>query len=122
MNETSVESPMLVVDDDSAILRILDRYFTKKGHNILVASSVEDALTIFKQNSNIMTILSDLKMPGLDGDDLVKEIRDLGSDIPVYIMTGFPEDQKVARLHQYGVTDILIKPLDLDTLEKRIFS
>ncbi len=120
MTENSKEKPILVVDDDSSILRVLDRYLTKKGHNIIVASNAEEALDIIKQNAHIGKILSDLKMPGMNGDDLIHEVRKMGSTIPVYIMTGFPEDDKVERLKEYDVTDIFIKPLNLHSLEKTL--
>ena len=120
MTENSKEKPILVVDDDSSILRVLDRYLTKKGHNIIVASNAEEALDIIKQNAHIGKILSDLKMPGMNGDDLIHEVRKMGSTITVYIMTGFPEDDKVERLKEYDVTDIFIKPLNLHSLEKTL--
>lgn len=122
MTEKTVESPLLVVDDDSSILRVLDRFLTKKGHNIIVASNAEDALQILKQNEKIGAVLSDLKMPGKDGDELVKEIREMGSDLPVYIMTGFPEKDKVDRLNNLGISELVLKPLDLKSLEKKLYS
>ncbi|UYP47125.1 Regulator of RpoS [Candidatus Lokiarchaeum ossiferum] len=121
MAEKSNEAPLLVIDDDSSILRLLDKFLTKKGHNVVVASNAEDAMEILKQNQNIGAILSDLKMPGKDGDEMVKDIRGMGSDIPVYIMTGFPENDKINRLNSYGVTEIVLKPLDLQSLEEKLY-
>ncbi len=119
---TKMTKPLLVIDDDSSVLRLLDRYFTKKGRNIIIASNGKAALDILNHNKEIGAVLSDLQMPEMSGVELTQEIRKSGSFLPVYIMTGFPEEGEVERLKEFEVAEIFRKPLDLKSIEERIFN
>lgn len=103
------DKPILIVDDEQDLLVMLRRIFERAGFTqIMTAASGEDALKILSRKMPAMAIL-DVMMPGIDGFELLKEIRKV-SRIPVLMLTakGEPED-RCAGLES-GADDYLIKP------------
>lgn len=110
---------LLMVDDEPAILASLKRVFRKSPYNIHTAPNGTAALDILAKN-HIDAALVDLKMPGMDGMALLKEIRDQWPAIRVIILTGFGGVKEAVAAIQMGAVDFLQKPYEDESLAARI--
>ena len=109
---------LLVVDDELLIRDLLYDFFTDQGWSIAVAENGEKALEILK-NRRIDLVLSDIKMPEMDGLELAARVREMHPAIPV-VMTGYPSvDTAVAALRSKAA-DYIVKPFNIHQLYKKL--
>ena len=116
MNEPNVDKPqLLLVDDDKSLLRLLTIRLEGEGYQV---TAVEDGQSALKklQNDRYDVVLSDLRMPGLDGLSLFEEIMGIRKDIPVILMTAHGTIADAVSATQRGVFGFLPKPVDHDEL------
>ena len=110
---------ILVVDDELLIRDLLYDFFTSQGWDISVAEDGERALEITKAREFDL-VLTDIKMPHMDGLDLTSQLKQANPGLPVVLMTGFPSvDTAVAALRQ-KVDDYIIKPFNINQLYKLV--
>ncbi|MDA8197198.1 MAG: response regulator transcription factor [Actinomycetota bacterium] len=109
---------VLVVDDEVALRRILVSYLKKEGFNVLEAGDAQGALSIFER-AQVDIALLDVMMPGMDGFELVKNIR-RKSDIPLIMVTAKGEESaRVAGL-EIGADDYITKPFSAPEVIARV--
>jgi len=108
----SSEKVILCVDDEVDILELFRDEFIDLGFKVLEASNGIDAFKLFKEN-DIDCIVSDIRMPGGDGVSLVKNVKDEGSNVPIFLVTGFSDYSK-EDLAALGINAVIFKPFDLD--------
>ncbi len=116
MNEPNIDKPqLLLVDDDKSLLRLLTIRLEGEGYQV---TAVEDGQSALKklQNDSYDVVLSDLRMPGLDGLSLFEEIMGIRKDIPVILMTAHGTISDAVSATQRGVFGFLPKPVDHDEL------
>jgi EAL domain-containing protein (putative c-di-GMP-specific phosphodiesterase class I) len=102
---------VLLVDDEPAIARSLARILSAAGHVVSTARSGKDAVTLLA-SSTFDVVLSDIRMPGMDGLTLLREIRAKDLDVPVAFMTGSPALETVIEAMEHGAFRYLMKPVD----------
>jgi DNA-binding NtrC family response regulator len=112
---------ILVVDDDERICKVFAEFLTGEGHEPMVASNAREALE-FVRTSHPDLVLMDVRMPGTDGLEALKLIREVDPDVHVVIMTAYGTSQTSIEAMRWGAYDYLIKPLDLHVLKKVINS
>ena len=112
---------ILVADDDRTIAHLIREIIERRGSTALVAYDGEQALKIFN-NFKVDLIITDLKMPHVDGMNLIKTIRELDPDIPIIVITGYGSDQNYALAQTYGVTNFLSKPCSVLDISRAIDS
>ena len=100
---------LLFVDDDPQVLSLLEDVFAKKDYHIRTAQDGQDALTILAE-TRIDAALVDLRMPGMDGLTLLKEIRTRYPGIMVSILTGYGNVEDAVKAIKSGAVDFLEKP------------
>ncbi|KZM51392.1 DNA-binding response regulator [Labrenzia sp. OB1] len=112
---------VLVVDDSPETLGFVTEALKKTGIAVLVATSGEAALSICEKVTPD-TILMDAVMPGLDGFDTCRSIKDNPAlrHVPVIFMTGLSETEHIVKALESGGVDFLTKPIDVDELKARI--
>ena len=114
----------LIVDDEPDIREELGEFVEQLGMSVELASNGEDALNKYLADPEIGIILSDLMMPGLNGLDMLDNMNSApGADHrvrQVIFMTGNGNTQSVIRAMHLGATEFLLKPVDLDLLERHI--
>ncbi|MEM5584520.1 DNA-binding response regulator [Roseibium sp. AS2] len=112
---------VLVVDDSPETLGFVTEALRKTGITVLVAINGEAALKVCDKVTPD-TILMDAVMPGLDGFDTCRRIKDNPAlrHIPVIFMTGLSETEHIVRALESGGVDFLTKPIDVDELKARI--
>ncbi len=110
IEHTHTAGRILVVDDEEAILRVIDRTLTKAGHQVETAPN--GAAAMEKMNGRPFDlVMSDISMPGMNGLDLLRAVRAHDLDVPVLIMTGTPDVATAMRAIEYGALRYLIKPV-----------
>jgi DNA-binding NtrC family response regulator len=109
---------VLVVDDNEVILDIL-KQFLGRGYTVEVVGNASLALASVVQKTPDV-ILLDVRMPGVDGLSLLKSLRDMGVQTPVFVMTGYDSTQVAIEALEKGATGYLPKPFDLIHLDRLI--
>lgn len=112
MNRHSI----LIIDDEEPILESLKPFFSKRNYKVFTASSGEKGIETIKSNV-IDIVLSDFRMPGMSGIDVLREIKKINPQIDVVIMTAFGNIEDAVELMKLGAYDYLTKPIDLEELE-----
>jgi signal transduction histidine kinase/CheY-like chemotaxis protein len=115
---------VLVVEDEPAVRRAVQRNLERLGYRVVVASDGEDALRVAESESQtrgaIDLLLSDVVMPGIDGPELACRLRDRWRELPVLFVTGYSAD-RLARSGAVGPHDrVLEKPYALEELARTI--
>ncbi len=113
---------ILIVDDDSAVRDFLKRYLIQKGFTqVISVGSGEEA---FKQMASvdIKLVFLDVKMPDLNGIDVLRGIKKMKKDVGVIMITGYPEEEITKQAIAEGAYDYIIKPFDLAYLELSLLS
>ena len=110
-----MEDRILIVDDEEIICLILAQRLFKEGYICATANDGKEAVNQFyKQNFSL--VISDMKMPGMDGMELLKAIKAANPKMMVIMVTAFPEIDMAVEAMRLGAYDFLIKPVDLDLL------
>lgn len=113
-----IKSKILIVDDDANIAELISLYLEKEGYTTKIINNGIDALTAFKSFMPNLVIL-DLMLPGKDGYDVCKEIRQV-SDAPIIMLTAKGETfDKILGL-ELGADDYIVKPFDTKELTARV--
>ncbi len=107
---------ILLVDDEEDIRDVLDISLSDLGYHVLTAANGEDALSIFRKE-NPPVVLSDIKMPGMDGIELLQKIKLENSDTEVIMITGHGDMDLAIKSLKYEATDFVTKPINDDVLE-----
>lgn len=100
---------VLVVDDEVDICRALEFLLIKEGYDVITANDGEKALGLYSRKS-FDIVITDLKMPGMSGLDLLREIQALSSNVPVIIMTAFATVENAVEAMKLGASDYIVKP------------
>lgn len=110
---------ILIVDDELLIRDLLYDFFTNQGWEITTAENGVKALEILEHRS-VDLLLTDLKMPGLDGMELTNRVKEEYPSLPVVIMTGFPSIDTAIQALRHKVEDYIIKPFNINQLFKTV--
>jgi EAL domain-containing protein (putative c-di-GMP-specific phosphodiesterase class I) len=102
---------VLLVDDEPAIARSLTRFLAQAGHHVTSAGEGDEAVKILEKES-FDVIVSDIRMPKMDGLTLLRAIRAKDLDVPVVFMTGSPALETVIDAMENGAFRYLMKPVD----------
>jgi two-component system, NtrC family, response regulator AtoC len=112
-------SRLLVVDDDIQMLSALEAALRHKGHVVETASNGIDAVSkLTNSPAPIQAIITDLKMPGMDGVELLNHVRRTSSAIPVIMLTAFGTVQTAVEAMKAGANDFLVKPFSHQALDE----
>lgn len=114
---------VLIADDDPVSRFVVRATVERLGHVCTVAHDGEEALRIFERERPA-ALITDWRMPGLDGTALTRRVREQGADGYTYVIVLTGEaDQEAARLAmEAGADDLLVKPLDAAALERQLIS
>ncbi|MEE9193952.1 MAG: response regulator [Thermodesulfobacteriota bacterium] len=111
---------ILIVDDELLILRIISDILGKEGYEVKTAINYFNASQLL-DGEKFDVVITDIRMPEKSGIDLLTHVREINSDIPVILMTGFATLETAVEAVKQGAFDYLTKPLDFNKL-KRIVS
>lgn len=113
--ENNPKARLLVVDDNPYVLKLVCKMLSVLGFQ---TSAAEDGLAALErfEGDAFDLVLTDLKMPRMDGWDLARQIKSLAPEVPVIALTGESETEVMERLMGSGVDHALFKPLDIEHL------
>jgi two-component system, response regulator, stage 0 sporulation protein F len=117
---------ILVVDDEPDVAELLRQRFrreTRQGTYVLhYAASGEEALDRLSGDiePELLAVLSDINMPGMDGLQLLAEIKQRRPDLPVMMVTAYGDDDRRRRAAEHGAAEFLTKPVDFDHLKAQL--
>ncbi len=110
---------ILIVDDDVNILELLQRHLQSWNYHTFKAISVKEAVTILR-DTKIDLLITDLKMPEIDGTELIKFVSEHYPTLPKLVVTGYPSVQDSLSAIKSGAVDYLTKPFTKDELKTAI--
>ena len=118
---------VLVVDDEQDVEMLFRLKFRRelKEHSIdfQFAFSGEEALNYLKDTNpiDVMLILSDINMPGMNGLELIKKIKDTHPHLKIMMVTAYGDDKNFEDARKRGADDFVTKPVDFDLLKERMY-
>jgi len=112
-------SKILIVDDEIEICEFLKEYFTDRNYDVVTASSGKEALQKV-DNENPHVLLLDLKMPGIDGLQVLKAVKAKNSKLKVIMITAVETNDKINEAFKLGADNYITKPLSLEELERDV--
>jgi CheY-like chemotaxis protein len=116
---------ILIVDDEPDVGDLFRQRFRREARQGLYvlhfALSAQEALERLGEiKPQLIVILSDINMPGMDGLALLREIKDRRPDLPVMMVTAYGDEERRRRAAEYGAAEFLTKPVDFDILKERL--
>ncbi|MFC1966288.1 response regulator [Chloroflexota bacterium] len=106
-----VKARILVVDDDELIRSLFKETLEEEGHTVVVAGNSADGIECVKRWDFDLVFL-DLKMPDMDGAELLNQLRSIKPRLPVTIITGYPGSEMMERALKQGPFGVMDKPFD----------
>jgi two-component system NtrC family response regulator len=106
---------ILIVDDEKNYLLVLSAVLEEEGYEVLTTASSLEALEILKA-SDVDLVLTDMKMPGMDGIELLEQIKNRDPELPVIMMTAHGTVDKAVEAMQKGAYSYILKPFDNERL------
>lgn len=110
---------ILVLEDDQELNRTVCAFLNHSGYEAVGCLNANEAYDALYENK-IDLIVSDIMMPGVDGFEFARNVRDVNSEIPILFMTARDDIASKQRGFRIGVDDYMVKPIDLDELFLRI--
>jgi DNA-binding NtrC family response regulator len=110
------DARVLVVDDEESQRTVLAGFLRKRGYDVVIAASADDALAAAATH-HVDVVVTDVRMPGLSGVDLLDELRRRNPEVPVVLITAFGTVATAVDAMKRGAADYLTKPIDLGELE-----
>lgn len=117
--EIIMSEKVLLVDDDAEFLEVMGERLKSRGTEVYTASSAREALDLIDKQSFDAVIL-DLQMPGIDGIDTLKKIKEKREELQVILLTGHGTVEKAVESIKIGAMDFLEKPADFEALNEKI--
>jgi DNA-binding NtrC family response regulator len=108
----SVKNRILVVDDEEALRTVLSSELEGEGYNVAMAADGEEAITILNSR-DFDLILLDIKMPNVDGFEVLKHVKQNKPATKVIMLTGFADLKNAIESKKLGAEDFVSKPYDL---------
>ena len=117
---------ILVVDDEPDVAELFRQRFRREARQgtyvMHFAASGEDALAKLDNGirPELIVILSDINMPGMDGLALLREIKERWAELPVMMVTAYGDDDRRRRANDLGAFEFVTKPVDFDRLKEQL--
>ncbi len=110
---TAKNYEVLIIDDSAHILQLLEKKFEQAPYIVNTISNPVEAFELI-QKKNINIVLSDIEMPGMNGLELLKKIKNYNGMIQVVMMTGYITINNTIDAFRYGAENLFFKPLNVD--------
>ncbi|MDA2934864.1 sigma-54 dependent transcriptional regulator [Acidobacteria bacterium AH-259-D05] len=111
---------ILIVDDEQSMLEFLEYALTKEGYKVSCAQESEQALKLLSGKSDFDLVISDLRMPDVDGLDLLRASRETDPEIPFIFMTAFASSETAIEALKLGAFDYITKPFQVEDLKNLV--
>ena len=110
---------ILIVDDEPKICQFLEVLLRREGHKATSVHNATEALERIR-TEDFTLVVTDLKMPGMDGFEFVQQLKSMSPELPVIMITGYATVETAVKALRCGVDDYITKPFNIDELRKVI--
>ncbi len=117
------EGLVLVVDDEPDVRKVVRMTLEKSGYEVVEAEDGEKAIEEIKKGEHsilLNLIITDIRMPNMNGIDVLNYYRKEWPSIPLIVLTGFPYLDMAIAMLQHGISDYLVKPVDAEKLRASV--
>ena len=117
MNSANTGPLIWIIDDDQSMRWVLEKTLSNNGYQVAVYESGSVALTRFKRatlEQRPQLIITDVRMPGINGFELLKQIKNIAAWIPIIVMTAYTDLDTTVQAYEEGAFEYLPKPFDID--------
>jgi len=117
---------ILVVDDEADVAELFRQQFrreVRQGHYVMhFAQSAEEALGKLEDGvqPELIVVLSDINMPGMDGLGLLRKVKEQHADLAVIMVTAYGDDERRQTARAFGAAEFVTKPVDFDLLKQQL--
>jgi CheY-like chemotaxis protein len=117
---------ILVVDDEADVAELFRQQFrreVRQGRYVIhFAQSAEQALDMLGGGirPELIVVLSDINMPGMDGLGLLREVKAQRADLPVIMVTAYGDDERRRQAQEFGASEFVTKPVDFEILKRQL--
>jgi len=118
--KTSDNIHILVAEDDCDMRELIERVIKEEGYNVSLAENGEQACEILRKEDDIKIVITDIRMPKVDGPEVLEEALKVNPDIKVIFMTAFGEVEQYLELMNKGAFDYLNKPFKVTELARMV--
>jgi len=118
-NEESGQPTVLVVDDDTALQTLFKQFLKKAGFGRIVVGTGADAISYCQKQSFDLVFL-DLKLPDIPGDELYAKLKEIHPDLPIVIITGYPDSEILSKILSGGPVTVIKKPIEFEQLNRTV--
>ena len=108
---------ILVVDDEEGARELFSTILTEEGYEVTLAKDGQEALVLFQETPYDL-VITDIKMPVMDGLQLLQEIRNTGSKIDVILVTAYGEVETYLKAMSLGAAEYINKPIRIKELKR----
>ena len=119
MNDVLPSSRILIVDDEANMRRVLEIMLARGGHQVFTAENGVEALALLEKQG-VDLIITDMRMPHMDGLGLLQRLRENGGEVPVIVVTAHGTIDSAVEAMRNGAVDYLLRPFDIEALELSI--
>jgi DNA-binding NtrC family response regulator len=110
---------ILIVEDEHDNRELLSEVITRWGYRAITAADGREGIEAFEKNS-VDLVISDLKMPNVDGVSFLELIRERDQNVAFIVLTGYPSIDSAVRTMKNGAFDYLVKPLDMEEFRTKL--
>jgi len=110
-----MENTVLIVDDEEDILTLLEKTLSKSGFKVLSSTSAIEALVMLQDNV-VSVLITDIRMPGMDGLGLIEQAQEIKSEVPIIVITGFGDYNTAIEALNRGAFYFINKPFNMKTI------
>ncbi len=110
---------ILIIDDEPLVADVMAEALRLEDHDVVVASSGEEGLRVIAQKPPDAVFL-DIVMPGMDGIEVLRAIRERHPELPVIILSGWVSQSQLEEARRLGVTEVISKPVPLKNLARAL--
>ena len=103
---------ILIVEDEPKLRRLLELDLSEEGHRVLTGADAEQGLKLLRQES-VDVVVTDLKLPGMDGLEFLQAVKRTNAALPVVVMTAFGTVETAVEAMKAGASDYVLKPFSL---------
>jgi DNA-binding NtrC family response regulator len=117
MNSANTGPLVWIIDDDQSMRWVLEKTLSNNGYQVAVYESGSVALTRFKRaalDERPQLIITDVRMPGINGFELLRQIKNISPHLPMIVMTAYTDLDTTVQAYQEGAFEYLPKPFDID--------
>jgi two-component system nitrogen regulation response regulator NtrX len=111
---------ILVIDDEESIRKLLKSRFEREGYEVLTATQGEEGVQTLRQSSGVGVVVTDLRMPGVDGFEFLERARMYDAKVRTIVITGHGEKEAAVRALRDGAADYFEKPFEMEDLVQSV--